>query len=285
MGGSMTTIWAMQSVRGSVWFHCLSTSLIATVAVTVSRMIGSGAQNGDALQLALHSLVIVACINPFQNLFAVSLMKGLGQHLPMWVPAVAGCTLAAFPATFLSPSINWILGLMPTPNGPVETRAEFFDDVQSRVGFIFFAFALCGTLLWMVLSFPWWQRRLMRQWADERGATDKSPALAPDISGLLLKLPHQKRGAIRALSAEQHYTRVYTDAGNDLVLMPFSEAIASASDIEGMRIHRSHWVAGNAVRAVEETPSGYLIEIADGTKLPVSRSFRGAVREVFSSFF
>ena len=66
------------------------------------------------------------------------------------------------------------------------------------------------------------------------------------------------------------------------MLMPFSEAIASLPNDLGMRIHRSHWVSRNAVKKVEAARSRLKVILENGTELPVSRSFSGAVRETWS---
>ena len=64
--------------------------------------------------------------------------------------------------------------------------------------------------------------------------------------------------------------------------MPFSEAIASLPNDLGMRIHRSHWVSRNAVEKVEAARNRLKVILENGTELPVSRSFSGAVRETWS---
>ena len=42
---------------------------------------------------------------------------------------------------------------------------------------------------------------------------------------------------------EDHYVRVFTDAGESLILLRLSDAMAEVRDVPGLQIHRSHWVA------------------------------------------
>ena len=72
---------------------------------------------------------------------------------------------------------------------------------------------------------------------------------APRRSPFLDRLPLRLRGAtIRAVQAEDHYLRLHTDRGSDLILMRLSDAVSELEGLEGARTHRSWWVAREAVR-------------------------------------
>ena len=194
----------------------------------------------------------------------------------------AGDGFAAIPASILSPTISWVAGVMPTGGTVIETRGEFFANVSSRLHFVFFLFATLGTLFWMLLNYRWWVEHLQESSGTTELDGQNDGGETADEKHLLLKLPASKRGRLLSLSAEQHYVRVRTEAGEDLVLMPFSEALASLPNDLGMRIHRSHWVSRNAVEKVEAAPNRLKVVLENGTELPVSRSFSGAVRENWS---
>ncbi|WP_312205390.1 LytTR family DNA-binding domain-containing protein [Brevundimonas sp.] len=68
------------------------------------------------------------------------------------------------------------------------------------------------------------------------------------------------------LQMEDHYVRVHTDVGSELVLMPFFQAIAGLNGLEGLQTHRSWWVARAAVTGIVE----------DGRKLRLTLSNGGA---------
>ena len=97
---------------------------------------------------------------------------------------------------------------------------------------------------------------------------------------LLNRLSPERRGEILALSMEDHYVRVFTDAGESLVLLRLSDAMAEVQDVPGLQIHRSHWVASSAVDRTERWRDGRLrVHLVNGLTLPVSRTFARAVRE------
>ncbi|MEE3625566.1 LytTR family DNA-binding domain-containing protein [Nitrospirillum sp. BR 11752] len=103
------------------------------------------------------------------------------------------------------------------------------------------------------------------------------PALdiaAPDLAGAFLAsaCPRLSGARLLAVEAEDHYLRVHTDRGSDLVLMRLRDAIADLGEGLGMQVHRSFWVARDAV--VEVTVRGQVgqLRLSDGTVVPVSRT-------------
>nr|WP_280890156.1 LytTR family DNA-binding domain-containing protein [Jiella mangrovi] len=95
----------------------------------------------------------------------------------------------------------------------------------------------------------------------------------------LKRLPKRLGTDLHHLSMADHYVEAHTAAGHALVLIRFSDALAELSEIDGLQLHRSHWVARHAVRRVCRQGRNLVVETIDGAKLPVSRSFQGRVRE------
>ena len=272
----------LRNTTDNLWLHSVLVCAVAVLILTASRTIGAGGGDANFLGTFVHSVILVCVAYPFQTLLASTGMSVFGAKLPLWICAVGGCVVAAIPASILSPTISWVAGVMPTGGTVVETRGEFFANVSSRLHFVFFLFATLGTLFWMLLNYRWWVEHLQESSGTTELDGQNDGGETADEKHLLLKLPASKRGRLLSLSAEQHYVRVRTEAGEDLVLMPFSEALASLPNDLGMRIHRSHWVSRNAVEKVEAAPNRLKVVLENGTELPVSRSFSGAVRENWS---
>lgn len=76
---------------------------------------------------------------------------------------------------------------------------------------------------------------------------------------------------VLALQMEDHYVRVHTPSGAQLVLMPLHQAIAQ-TEATGLKIHRSWWVARHAVRTIEGTPRSMRLHLSNGLVAPVARS-------------
>ncbi len=94
----------------------------------------------------------------------------------------------------------------------------------------------------------------------------------PQTPALLSRLPLEKRGALLAISAEDHYITVITAKGREMLLMRLADAIAEAVPIQGLQIHRSHWVALSAVAKVTRVGDGAEATLTNGETLPIARA-------------
>ncbi|MGI9415178.1 MAG: LytTR family DNA-binding domain-containing protein [Hyphomicrobiales bacterium] len=109
------------------------------------------------------------------------------------------------------------------------------------------------------------------------GVDKAAPVSAPG-GRLVRRLPAGKRGAVLYLSMHDHYVEVVTAKGSELVLMRFGDALDELDGSDGLRIHRSHWVARKAVAGWRRENGRLTLEMSDGAELPVSRSYAKAVR-------
>jgi hypothetical protein len=110
--------------------------------------------------------------------------------------------------------------------------------------------------------------------------THRDVARAPAArAAIFARFPPKLRpAALHAVEAEDHYIRLHTSAGSDLVLLRFSDALAELEGIEGAQVHRSWWVAKDAVTATARDGGKLLLVLRGGAKAPVSRSFVRALR-------
>ena len=94
------------------------------------------------------------------------------------------------------------------------------------------------------------------------------------------RLPFRLKGSvIRAIQSEDHYLRIHTDRGSDLVLMRLSDALTELEGLEGAQTHRSWWVAKDAVRGVSRGDGRATLTLEGGLTAPVSRRYARALRE------
>ncbi|MBI1339472.1 hypothetical protein GC169_04570 [bacterium] len=95
------------------------------------------------------------------------------------------------------------------------------------------------------------------------------------------RLPIRLRQAeIWAVSAEDHYLRVHTSAGEELILMRLSDAIRELGSIPGMRTHRSWWVSAAGVAEMKRDAGKVVLKLKSGREAPVSRTYQPAIREM-----
>lgn len=96
---------------------------------------------------------------------------------------------------------------------------------------------------------------------------------------LLSRLPKSQWGPLLRLTVEDHYVAVTTEKGTERLLMRFSDALREVEGIDGLRVHRSHWVARGAVAGIERENGRLFLILVDGARVPVSRNYRAAVEE------
>lgn len=110
--------------------------------------------------------------------------------------------------------------------------------------------------------------------AAPEGAGEPSP-----VPKFLDRLPPKYRGAqLYAVSSEDHYLRVHTDRGEELILMRLSDAMRELESAEGLQVHRSWWVARDGVEKMARENGRQTLILKSGAAAPVSRSYAGAVR-------
>lgn len=109
------------------------------------------------------------------------------------------------------------------------------------------------------------------QWL--RQLQDKTPPR------LLERLPQSRWGNVIRLSSSDHYVEVVTDKGVETILMRFADALAELEGIDGTRVHRSHWVARQAVLGESRQNGRVFLDLIDGVRVPVSRSYLDAAKQ------
>ena len=75
-----------------------------------------------------------------------------------------------------------------------------------------------------------------------------------------------------------HYVEAFTTAGSTLVLMRFGDAIAELEGADGLRVHRSYWVARPHVTGTTRQNGRTILNLTGGHEAPVSRGYLAAVR-------
>jgi DNA-binding LytR/AlgR family response regulator len=96
----------------------------------------------------------------------------------------------------------------------------------------------------------------------------------------LARMPAKLAGAsLWAVQAEDHYLRLHTSRGEDLILMRLADALVELEGIEGARTHRSWWVARAAVAGVDRAEGRATLTLPGGLEAPVSRAYMKALRQ------
>jgi len=99
------------------------------------------------------------------------------------------------------------------------------------------------------------------------------------VKHFLEHLPMKYRDAeLYAVSSEDHYLRVHTSKGEELILMRLSDAIHALKEADGLQTHRSWWVAANGVLEVQRADGRVELVLKSDVKAPVSRTYQPAIK-------
>ncbi len=96
---------------------------------------------------------------------------------------------------------------------------------------------------------------------------------------ILDRLPFEKRGALLSLTVEDHYVRVTTTKGTEVILMRLRDAILETAPTDGFQVHRSHWVANDAIAALQRDGDRTVLKLRNDDLVPVSRRYLSTLKD------
>lgn len=100
------------------------------------------------------------------------------------------------------------------------------------------------------------------------------------VKTFLQRLPVKFHSAdLYAIASEDHYLRVYTSLGDDLILMRLADAERELSGADGARVHRSWWIAKDGITEEKKQDGRSRLILPDNTEVPVSRSYRARAKD------
>ncbi|UXN76004.1 LytTR family transcriptional regulator (plasmid) [Devosia sp. A8/3-2] len=217
----------------------------AVVVLTISGPFNTLSQF-DTPHRLLYWLVIVVLtyvLSQGMATLALALLAGRVSALPA---RIAIATLVSSVPSWL---VVWLTTLVVTGGHP--------DVDPVRLWFYCLAIALAIVAMLVVMA---------------RTEPVAAPA-EPSAPAILERLPHPQRGQLSHISVSDHYVDVVTDKGTTLVLMRLGDAMRETAPVKGVQIHRSHWVALDAVAKVTRSEGRPMVEMRNGTRLPISRGF------------
>ncbi len=184
-------------------------------------------------------------------------------RFPAWLGLAVATPVAAIPISGICRAIA--MSLWPNVIGHIGIGAWYAQTCLISMPF---------AIAYGILGEP------RRTPADETAPSLAAPAgtnSGPDRSFLGRLPPHLARDLV-ALQMEDHYVRAHTGNGSTLVLIPLHRAIAELEDVPGLRVHRSWWVARQAVAECLRDGRNVRLRLTNGIEAPVSRASVAAVK-------
>lgn len=138
-----------------------------------------------------------------------------------------------------------------------------------------------GIIAWMTVNL-FYDRvlRLPRFRYPAAVAAAAQPAAPPRPAFLRDLDPATGPGEVLAIEACDHYIRIHTAGRAPMLHYRFSDAVGQMAGQPGTQVHRSYWVAAGAMQAVDRHKHGYQLLLANGARVPVSRTHLKDVKEL-----
>jgi len=188
------------------------------------------------------------------------------KHWPFVPLRLTAAVLGSVPVTLLTAqAYAWLSGL-PSSGGPGFGMSYVYVLLPTAV----FSLVLIGR------SPPWF---LPDPPPPAPAENDKIDRVDPATAFLVRHVSRFATGTLLALESEDHYLRVHTDQGSELILMRLRDAMAQLVEVPGLQVHRSFWVARAAVAQTQRRGNGWQLILRNGSKVPVSRTYGTALRE------
>ncbi len=233
---------------------------------------------------------------------AVSLFEWTANFFFLWIAFELGSRLAAF---LLRPwtAPLWVILIIggvagvaisrPVRNVVRDVSQRLAPGVNAEISFpaglvweeYVFAYAsvvAVPIMIWVIVNYVYARALGVRRYASATDVELAQSGPAPDLNvppEFAKRLNAGPKAEIYALQAEDHYLRVYTDSSNELIRYRFSDAVGEVRHLPGLQVHRSFWINTDAVDSVRRSGRSYEIVLKGGLEVPVSRSYRYAVKE------
>lgn len=187
--------------------------------------------------------------------------------LPLWFATGAAVAVACAP---LSVAIGLLFNGRYWRDGGWSARLEFYVDclliaAPATAGYILLLKQANRPPAGATAAF-------VPQPPPAPAGAEPAPCPAATASPLLDRLPPRLGRDLIALQMEDHYVRAHTPLGSDLLLLPLSQAVEAVEGVDGLRVHRSWWVARAAVEGAAWEGRNLRLKLRGGLEAPVART-------------
>lgn len=196
------------------------------------------------------------------------------RTLPTFMHYLTAAGAATIVFAPISLALDYVFQAEADLVGEPTITAILFDEIVSLFVPILGIWLLINGPKWQLLSVPMpiTTTDAGNSRVQQTAALLNSAAMTEQERSFWSKIPAELGRDVVCLSSEQHYLHVRTTLGHCLILFPLSRAIeVLEAELQGVLIHRSHWVALSHVVRLEQTAGNARVSLSHGSVLPVSR--------------
>ncbi|MCP4002512.1 MAG: LytTR family transcriptional regulator [Gammaproteobacteria bacterium] len=209
-------------------------------------------------------------------------------------PLIAVCLLGLFTALMPTAFLFQKLGNLYAQIYPIYAINRA-DDISPNWGldyllhFIRYSIPILPTFLAgvygyrAVMGIDWFGYESPHQYIANKNTTMMQPDEQKTIQATANLIAGSKladNAKILAIRADQHYIKIWSDQGTDLVRLRFQDLTQALKDCNGIQVHRSWWVNLDQVNAYKQDGRKLEVIMNDNLIIPVSLSYKNAVLNV-----
>jgi len=234
-------------------------SAVALIVLTVLGPFGTYEAFSAAGRVAYFSVLLIFC----GLIFEITVPSCLSNHrmarrIPRWGRFIIGVLTGSFFATWVVFVVEYVA------RGPLN---------PANLPWVFICVATIGFIMSFVSFMP------------PFAAIATAPNTMDidfDRIAFFSNYPHLKGSRLRWITMEDHYARVVLDTSEVTLHITMRELEKQLEDYPGLRIHRSHWVAIDAIRNINRNGRTTEIDVGGCTRLPLGGNYRKRAERVFS---
>jgi len=227
--------------------------------------------------------VFLAILNPFGSVtgvpfptaalywIAMIVWGGLAGEMLGWVIERQSPSLPAWAFVFIL-SIGMTVVILPAvASAEALMGRPIPPDRWLLMTFFVWILAVSGSALRMLI---------IHAFVRKPDAQPEGSAVPGLSTAFIDRLPIRLRSAeIYAVESEDHYLRVHTSAGQELILMRLADAVRELQGLEGLQTHRSWWVAKQGLADIVKGDGKLVLKLKSGAEAPVSRTYLKTVKD------
>ena len=237
-------------------------------------------------------MLLLASVVGFMGPFGTYLGEGLVERIIHWWQLLMGAYLMIRPAIYLLirlarltelPARSVMLWGVVVASVPLAwiwrtVGQDEFRELDGYAGLLPFSLlcslAVMGVSQWADAADLRFRKRLQKAPGPTNsrpavtGAGEETHAAEPALRS---RLSDSFTGPILALQSEDHYVRVHGENASELILIRLRDAIAEMDGVDGVQVHRSWWIARDAVASAELSGRSWAITLTNGEIAPVAR--------------
>jgi hypothetical protein len=248
------------------------------------------------------------------ELFSRATARGLRPWLPpVWLVLTLGALASALASRWWHPWLFWVLRPVLQPEAPGNYWSTTRDLADPAYLAALLKVSIPGITFWLLGNLLFDRASGTSRFKSMAvTSTGDPPADSPIVSGLtpastgsgpaaaavadpaprgqpaqrprflsrLVRFADADESTVLAVEAEDHYVKVHTLRGSELIYYRFADAIEDLAGCDGLQVHRSFWVRRSAISELQTHGRQGRLVLTNGLKIPVSQSNLGLLRRI-----